>query len=278
MTTINENNYELWLLRYAEQELTAQEQEAVEQWLAQHPEAAEELALYNAAPRLQRDETIHYAARPRQASTLWPVVRRWAAAAIVAAVLLTSVLLFLRKPATERSATGPLVAKTQPTVNTHPSIQPQPKDQPTMQPQPQTLPTTKPQSQGKASRAESNSGVDPSSVVEAIPATNNDLLAETQEENIPVEPFTAPTLEATQPESVVYYYCDNLIVFEAAPDTFSNYSLIVVDSRRPSLIALAREFVESTVLVQTWRRRVSEPLQYAMADTQQSLTIEYTNP
>ena len=46
MTTIDNNNYELWLLRYAEGDLTATEREAVEAWLADHPEAAEELALY----------------------------------------------------------------------------------------------------------------------------------------------------------------------------------------------------------------------------------------
>ena len=52
MTTIDNNNYELWLLRYAEGELTVAECEAVEAWLASHPEAAEELALYSEALRL----------------------------------------------------------------------------------------------------------------------------------------------------------------------------------------------------------------------------------
>ena len=61
MTTIDNNNYELWLLRYAEGELTAAECKAVEAWLASHSEAAEELALYSEAPRLERDESVRYA-------------------------------------------------------------------------------------------------------------------------------------------------------------------------------------------------------------------------
>ncbi len=62
MATIDNNNYELWLLRYAEGELTDSERNEVEAWLQSHPEAAEELALYNEAPRLERDDTVTYAA------------------------------------------------------------------------------------------------------------------------------------------------------------------------------------------------------------------------
>lgn len=58
MVTIDDSNYELWLLRYAEQELTAEERKTVEAWLAEHSEAVMELTLYNEAPRLQRDESI----------------------------------------------------------------------------------------------------------------------------------------------------------------------------------------------------------------------------
>lgn len=89
MTTIDNNNYELWLLRYAEGELTISEHEAVEAWLAEHPEAAEELALYNEAPRLEADESIHYKAPVRP---LWPVVMRWSAAAAVVVALMVPAL------------------------------------------------------------------------------------------------------------------------------------------------------------------------------------------
>ena len=86
MERINDNNYELWLLRYAEDELTADERVAVEAWLAEHSEAAEELALYNEAPRLEADESIHY--KEATVLPLWPAVLRWSAAAAVVVVLM----------------------------------------------------------------------------------------------------------------------------------------------------------------------------------------------
>ena len=86
---INDNNYELWLLRYAEQELTSEERAEMERWLADHPDAAGELALYNEAPRLERDETVHYTGTPLQHSLpLWSTVLQWTAAAAVVAVLM----------------------------------------------------------------------------------------------------------------------------------------------------------------------------------------------
>lgn len=89
MMNINDNNYEVWLLRYAEQELTEAERTEVEQWLETHPEAAEELALYNEAPRLQRDEEVRYVAVARQhTKPLWGAAWRWAAAAAVIAALM----------------------------------------------------------------------------------------------------------------------------------------------------------------------------------------------
>ena len=95
MTTINDN-YELWLVRYADGDLTADEREAVETWLAVHPEAAEELRLYSEAPRLQRDESVQYGAVLRQHTLpLWTSGWRWAAAAAVLLLLLSPVALHL---------------------------------------------------------------------------------------------------------------------------------------------------------------------------------------
>lgn len=88
METINDSNYELWLVRYADGELTAAERAAVEQWLESHPEAAEELAFYSEAPRLERDEDVRYTATaPGRVQPLWPAVLRWSAAAAVVALL-----------------------------------------------------------------------------------------------------------------------------------------------------------------------------------------------
>lgn len=90
MTTIDNNNYELWLLRYAEGELNAEERAAVDTWLENHPEAAEELALYREAPKLERDEDVRYGAEPqRYTAPLWPRMLRCGAAAAVVMVLMT---------------------------------------------------------------------------------------------------------------------------------------------------------------------------------------------
>ena len=88
MTTINNNNYELWLLRYAEGELTATERKAVDVWLAEHPEANEELVSYTEAPLLEADESVHYVgAVPGVPRPLSPVLLRWSAAAAVIVVV-----------------------------------------------------------------------------------------------------------------------------------------------------------------------------------------------
>lgn len=90
MTTIDNNNYELWLLRYAEGELNAEERAAVEIWLESHPEAAEELALYREAPKLEKDERVRYGGEPqRKVAPLWPRMLRCGAAAAVVMVLMT---------------------------------------------------------------------------------------------------------------------------------------------------------------------------------------------
>lgn len=90
MTTIDNNNYELWLLRYAEGELNAEERAAIDTWLESHPEAAEELALYGEAPKLERDEDVRYGTEPqRYTAPLWPRMLRYGAAAAVVMALMT---------------------------------------------------------------------------------------------------------------------------------------------------------------------------------------------
>lgn len=86
MTTIDNTNYELWLLRYAEGDLSAAECAAVEAWLEGHPEAAEELALYREAPRLEKNPLSQTPALTPRSS--WPVLLRWSAAAAVVVLLM----------------------------------------------------------------------------------------------------------------------------------------------------------------------------------------------
>lgn len=96
METINDTNYELWLVRYADGDLTADERKAVEQWLEKHPEAAEELRLYGEAPRLERDAKVKYeASLPGTTVSLWPKVLRWSAAAAVVVALAVSAVRLL---------------------------------------------------------------------------------------------------------------------------------------------------------------------------------------
>lgn len=117
MTTIDNNNYELWLLRYAEGEFTAAEREAVETWLASHPEAAEELALYSEAPRLERDESVRYAAAPQpHTQSLWPVLLRWSvAAAVVVALMMPALRMGTMEPkGSIESVETPLVVGVRP--------------------------------------------------------------------------------------------------------------------------------------------------------------------
>lgn len=92
METINDTNYELWLVRYADGELTAAERRVVEDWLREHPVAAEELALYRESPRLERNEGVRYVAAPRP---LWGKGWRWVAAAAVVLLLVTPLTLQL---------------------------------------------------------------------------------------------------------------------------------------------------------------------------------------
>lgn len=148
---INDENYELWLLRYAEQELTETERTEVEQWLECHPEAAEELALYNEAPRLEKDETVRYGAQSLQHSvSMWGAAWRWAAAAAVVLALMIPALRNATSPATHLIADNTTIPEQQENIESiealdvsEPIVQPRKKatliakaDTPTLPSQP----------------------------------------------------------------------------------------------------------------------------------------------
>lgn len=104
--TITTDNYELYFYRYAEGELNAQERTAVEAFAAQHPELAEELALYDPQLKLEeqpmacpnKEQLLH---REAKVLPLW----RWAAAACVVALLVGGVwLLWPEKEAPQQMA------------------------------------------------------------------------------------------------------------------------------------------------------------------------------
>lgn len=136
MTTIDDNNYELWLLRYAEGELTAGERSAVEAWLSSHPDAAELLTLYNEAPRLEKDESVRYGATPlHRPMPLWPAVLRFGAAA---AVVLLLMLPAMRMGIMDTMEAPLFVAENRPVAET---LQQQQQQLPVVQPVPKPVPS-----------------------------------------------------------------------------------------------------------------------------------------
>ena len=195
---INDDNYELWLLRYAEQELTDAERREVEQWLAVHPEAAEELALYNEAPRLEKDERVRYAAVPLQRSvSLWPAVAQWAAAAAVVAALMVPAM---------RSALVPEAAPIQvaeaPITPSKPSL---------------ASPTSPTSLTSQASSASQNRKTSPASLPASLPEAP--LLAE----ETPILQDTLSEIPVEETPSVLYV--DDLIVYEDEPAPANDYAV-----------------------------------------------------
>ena len=229
MTTIDNNNYELWLLRYAEDELTAVERETVEAWLADHPEAAEELALYSEAPRLERDETVRYAAVPQQSTEpLWPAFLRWSAAAAVVVALMV--------PALRMGTMGQLepqeplvIAAAQPPQETRNS---------------RATRTPRAIRESRETRATS-----PAALLEdTLPSISS-------VDSIPVIPAidSIPAVDTT-PSLVP---STSIIVYTPAPDTVYTNTLIVYDDSRPRLRDIASEWVEDTPVAKFIRHNFS---------------------
>ena len=236
MTTIDNNNYELWLLRYAEGELSASERKAVEAWLVDHPEATEELALYGEAPRLERDENVRYTRLSPLAPQdhlspftfhLSPFLRWSAAAAVVLALMV---------PALRMGTMGHLepqeplmVAAAQNTPNI-PSSQNTPIIQKTLKKTIDTIETIK--------------------TIETISPEEPLLLAQ-EEDTLPLlpqeEPSTAPTVIPSE----------SLIVYLPAPDTLYSDNLLIYDDSRPRLRDLASEWIEDTPISKFFRHNLS---------------------
>lgn len=229
MTTIDNNNYELWLLRYAEDELTAVERETVEAWLADHPEAAEELALYSEAPRLERDETVRYAAVPQQSTEpLWPALLRWSAAAAVVVALMV--------PALRMGTMGQLepqeplvVAAAQPPQGTRNS---------------RATRTPRAIRESRETRATS-----PAALLE------DTLPSIASVDSIPVIPAidSIPAVDTTPS----FVPSTSIIVYTPAPDTVYTNTLIVYDDSRPRLRDIASEWVEDTPVAKFIRHNIS---------------------
>lgn len=200
MMNINDTNYELWLLRYAEQELTDAERTEVEQWLATHPDAAKELALYNEAPRLQRDEKVRYVAVPRQQiQPLWKAASRWAAAAAVIAALMIPGL----HNTSNNTSTPPLLTASNTPIPNQPE-----KTERIEKPE-------APQRQEKPMKLEKLEKLEQLE----RPENPQELLAELTKPDTQEEPKILEELkEPEMPETPTPQYVNDLIVYEEEPE------------------------------------------------------------
>ena len=219
MATIDNNNYELWLLRYAEGELTDSERNEVEAWLQSHPEAAEELALYNEAPRLERDDTVTYAATEKIHLSpftfhLSPLLRWSAAAAVLIALMLPALRMGTMDTLEPQQ---PLLATT--TIPATPEI---PEIQTT--PNARTTPSI-PKNQITPTSIETIEAITTIATIDTIP--------------------TIDTIE-TNDLTPTFIPSTSLIVYTPAPDTLYTNTLLVYDDSRPSLRDVASEWVEDT--------------------------------
>lgn len=233
MITIDNNNYELWLLRYAEGDLTADECKAVEQWLESHPEAAEELALYNEAPRLEKDESVRYtAAIPQKTMPLWPALLRWSAAAAVVAALMVPITglndMGLEKVGEQYAMNNNVNELNELTLEEDTII-----DNNTYNSH---------NSPRETIFSPKEEIVTPIYVAEEHPVQQEDTVVDVIVPEEVVEPAVV--------------YCDNLIAYESAPDTVFTNDLIAYDDSRRSWTEDVKEWAAETKLAQWVRRRI----------------------
>ena len=119
---INTDNYELYFFQYQEGMLDESARREVEAFMAQHPDLAEEMALYAEAPVLTAEEAafpFKESLHRKEAPVLW---WRYAAAAAVVVGIGATVMLTL--PRQEQAAQQPLLAEAESVAM--PALQPQP--------------------------------------------------------------------------------------------------------------------------------------------------------
>ena len=206
---INNDNYELWLLRYAEQDLAEAERAEVERWIAAHPEAAEALSLYDEAPRLTKDERVKAPALPQRSITLWPIALRWTAAAAVVAALMMPAMRSTVAPTVE----PPLIAENLENLENLERLEPL-----------EGLEGLENQKNTPRPAPESTA---PALLAESIPAE--------AQQPAPAEPSEEPAPETkvpAQPETVqpAYTVVDDLIVFEDETPESTSATDILADA------------------------------------------------
>ena len=198
METINDSNYELWLVRYADGELTTAERKGVESWLEAHPEAADELALYREAPRLERDEHIRYTAAVQpHTRSIWSKGWTWTAAAAVALLLLSPLALRLFSGPTEPMQ----VAQAIPPVETRRAAS--------------AIPTT--QHDDIIADAQPTPSVETRRAASAIPTTQHDDIVETRRAASAISTTPNNEIIADAARRVSTYSANDDIIADAQP-------------------------------------------------------------
>lgn len=248
MKAIDNNNYEIWLLRYADGDLTSSERKNVEQWLKVHPNAAEELALFNEAPRLQRNESVHYAPKPPQTKKSYRSLWAWSAAvAEVTLLVVTAVhLLTPKELPVEVAQVKPEVmtvdtdgSLTVPEKNTVADI----SSQVAIQPRAEAIPLLA-EAAEESVPIETEPKMDEQDVIEyeELP-----LFVEEVNENVPMEAMA--TEPATPVDEEVFLYDDDLFV-EDTSTSFEQQLLALNDA--------AKERLQDTYLGRRLARRLPE--------------------
>lgn len=119
---INTDNYELYFFQYQEGMLDESARREVEAFMAQHPELAEEMALYAEAPVLTAEEAafpFKDSLRRKEGPVLW-----WRYAAAAAVVVGIGATAMLTLPRQEQTEDHPLLAEAESVAR--PALQPQP--------------------------------------------------------------------------------------------------------------------------------------------------------
>lgn len=215
---INTDNYELYFFQYQEGMLDESARREVEAFMAQHPELAEEMALYAEAPVLTAEEAafpFKESLRRKKGPVLW---WRYAAAAVVVGIGAT---VMLTLPRQERTDPQPLLAEAESVAR--PALQPQPDkalvDERTAQPI-----ATKPECAQEQAVQEPSESPEWESV--EVNVFDPQLLV-----GEPCEPMLAAVEEPQTQESVAYQHPE--IVWVDYSTTWSEFLVEVVTDLYP---------------------------------------------
>ncbi len=252
--TITTDNYELYFYRYAEGELSPQERAEVEAFAAQHPDLAEELALYDPQLKLAAAETAYPNKEQllRRGAAVLPLWR-WAAAACVAVLLLGAVCLLW--PADKAPQQVEELRLPERIIEAKESAEPMEPTEPTVSPEPNS-PAPKPAPK-PVRHTPTSAPQDPSAPATQVPTT---LVAEVTQDT--PEPATQDHPEpAPQDPSAPATQNAELSIQNSIPSTVIEYTDIVLATPYyVEVVADSAEEVKVRTRIRALRSRVNNTL------------------